>query len=348
MGPDIQERQLLIEALDVLQETVKLTARILPLPKAQPRFQADALVEMQLGGRTELFIAQIKPIDRRTAVGLVKAQLQALIDTTYPGYHPLLVTKFVTTKMAEECRKLDLPFIDTAGNFYLHTDHFIADIRGKARPDNPFKNEYRANNPAGLKITFALLCKPELAGAQYREIARYAQVALGTIGPVLDDLTQRDYIRKNKATRTLARKKELINEWVTYYPANLRPTLHARRYQADRALLTQADLGHFKAHWGGEYGAEQLTHYLKAERFTIYVPDTPPAELMTKTRMRLAVDGNTEILRAFWNPELAPRPTPVAPPLLVYADLMATAEPRNLEAAKEVYDRFLETPVDQN
>jgi predicted nucleic acid-binding protein len=29
------------------------------------------------------------------------------------------------------------------------------------------------------------------------------------------------------------RRKELLNEWVTYCPSNLRPTLHARRYQAD-------------------------------------------------------------------------------------------------------------------
>ena len=64
--------------------------------------------------------------------------------------------------------------------------------------------------------------------------------------------------------------------------------------------------------------------------------------------MRLAMDGNTEILRAIWNPELVQRPTPIVPPLLVYADLMAIAEPRNLEAAKEVYDRFLETPAHQN
>lgn len=29
--------------------------------------------------------------------------------------------------------------------------------------------------------------------------------------------------------------------------------------------------------------------------------------------------------------------TTIAPPLLIYADLMATADPRNLEAAKQVY-----------
>jgi hypothetical protein len=52
-------------------------------------------------------------------------------------------------------------------------------------------------------------------------------------------------------------------------------------------------------------------------------------------------------LEAFWHPGLVENLTTIAPPLLIYADLMATADPRNLEAAKEVYDRFLEPLVHQ-
>ena len=111
--------------------------------------------------------------------------------------------------------------------------------------------------------------------------------------------------------------------------------------------MTHIGLETFGAYWGGEYGAEQLTRYLKAERFTIYVPGTPPPALMTKARMRLATDGNTEVLEAFWHTQLVENLTTIAPPLLIYADLMATADPRNLEAAKEVYDRFLEPLVHQ-
>jgi hypothetical protein len=348
MGPPNREHQILQDALAALHEIVDLKAKVLPLPKTQARPQADALIEVHFNAQKQLFVAEIKTIDRRIAVAQIKTQLQNLIDQQYRGYHPLLVTGFATPDLAEECRKLDLPFIDTAGNLYLHTENFLVDVRGKARPDRPFKNDYRANNPAGLKIIFALLCRPELAGARYREIAKFAQVALGAIGPVLNDLAQRAYLQKGKTlTGRLVRRKELLQEWVTYYPANLRPTLRPRRYQADRAQLTQTDLTQFRAFWGGEYGAEQLTRYLKAERFTIYVPGTPPPALMTKARMRLAADGNTEILEAFWHPELVENPTTIAPPLLIYADLMATADQRNLEAAKEVYDRFLETLVDQ-
>jgi hypothetical protein len=345
MPPKDHDYNLLNQALDAIRTAINVKAKILPFPKT--KFPADALVQIDLNGRKELFVADIKTTDRRLAVGQVKARLQTLINEAFAGYHPLLVTGFATPELADECRRLGLPFIDTAGNLYLRTANYLADVRGKARPVRAFKNEYRANKPAGLKVTFALLCKPELAEAPYREIAKFAQVALGAIGPVLNDLVQRAYLRRGKLANTLIRQKELLNEWVTYYPATLRPTLHPHRYQADRVPLTQTDLGHFGAYWGGEYAAEQLTHYLKAERFTIYVPGAAPAGLMTKARMRLAIEGNTEILQTFWHPELVDQPATTVPPLLVYADLMATADPRNLETAKEVYERFLEPVINQ-
>jgi hypothetical protein len=346
-----QEYQTLQDAIAALQataglKTVKVDVR--PLPTKQPNPRADALLTITLNGHKQLFVAEIKTTDRRMAIAQIRAQLLEFITKHYPGYRPLLITTFVTQDLADECRRLDLPFLDTAGNLYLPTDTFVADIRGKARPARLFKDKYRAKNPAGLKVVFALLCRPALAGAPYREVAKFAQVALGAIGPVLNDLTQRGYLQKAKTpTGTLLKKKELLNEWVTYYPANLRPTLRPRRYQADREQLTHIGLETFGAYWGGEYGAEKLTRYLKAEHFLIYAPGTPPTALITKARMRLATDGNIEILEMFWHPELVNQPTDIAPPLLVYADLMATTDGRNIEAAKEVYERFLEPIVHQ-
>ena len=107
------------------------------------------------------------------------------------------------------------------------------------------------------------------------------------------------------------------------------------------------DLTAFGAYWGGEYGAKQLTRYLKAEHFTIYVQGAPPTALMTDARMRLAIKGNTEILETFWYPELVAPVRNTVPPLLIYADLMATTDPRNLETAKEIYAQFLEPTLHQ-
>lgn len=346
MTNNLQDVHILQDAVAALQRKTGLTATILPAPKDRKR-QADGFLEIDLNGQKRRFIVEIKTADRYIAVAQIRAQLDDLIAQFYPGYRPLFVTGFATPRIAEECRRLDLPYLDTAGNLYLREDHVFLDIRGNPKPPQAFNIGHRANRPAGLKTIFALLCRPALADTTYRELAKAANVALGAIGPVLDDLARRGYLRRRKTNGgTLMRRDELLKEWTAYYPANLRPTLNPRRYHAERALLIPVDIAQFNAYWGGEFGAERLTHYLKAEHFVVYAEGVPPA-LMKAARMRLAANGNVEILQTFWNPELTgPDPT-VVPPLLVYADLIATAEPRNLETAQEIYDRFLRNPPGQ-
>lgn len=119
---------------------------------------------------------------RWLAVAQVHAQLEELIADQYPAYRPLLITAFVTTALADQCKRLDLPFLDTAGNLYLRTDAFLVYLNGEPRPAKLRKDEYRAYQPAGLKLIFALRCRPTLVEAQYRELARFARVAFGVVG----------------------------------------------------------------------------------------------------------------------------------------------------------------------
>jgi hypothetical protein len=79
-------------------------------------------------------------------------------------------------------------------------------------------------------------------------------------------------------------------------PANLRPMLQARRFQADRDKLLAINLGPLGAYWGGEYAAEQLTHYLKTERFTVYLTGPPPPALLTGAGKQRQV-GEGEVVR---------------------------------------------------
>lgn len=345
MQPQLQEQGILNEALDALRDIPGLRVIVGQLPQNQ-LFKADALLKIERGMDEERLLAEVKNVDRRVALGQVKMQLMAQIDAHYPAYRPLLITKFLTLELIDECHKLHLPFIDTAGNMYIDTDFMLLDIRGRKRPENPLQYQHKANNPAGLKIIFALLCRPELVDTPYRTIAQFARVAIGTVGPVLKDLMERGYLVERRAHRTFAQRNKLLEEWVTFYPANLRPTLHGQRYRADRQKLVKMDLGQYGAYWGGEFGAEKLAHYLKAEKFTIYVPGTPPRELMANARMQRDAGGNTEILQTFWHPDIVKHPKDLVPALLIYADLVATAIDRNLETAKEIYERFLKTPQD--
>lgn len=339
-----QERVVLEEALTALTKATGLHGRVLKMQPRTPdlQYEPDAIVEIRGEDKPYRFVAEIKgTIDRAIAVGHVKAQLNWQ-KHNFPDCEPLLVTRFVTQRMADECRKLDLPYIDIAGNAYLHGPGLFVFVAGQGRPRVLEKVGYRANTQVGLKIVFALLCNPRWATATHREIANHATVALGAVGPVLKDLEQRGYLRKTKARGViLENKRKLLEEWTARYPEVLRPKLEPRRYQIDPERLLHADLTGQDAYWGGEKAAELLTGYLHPEQFTLYTGG-PAQALLNQLRARLAPEGNTEILQAFWTPELDQAGNHIAPAILVYADLVATGIARNVEAAKVLYDQIIE------
>ena len=60
-----------------------------------------------------------------------------------------------------------------------------------AKRSSAFKRATGQAAAAALRMIFALLCEPPLLDRSYREIATAAGIALGTVGPVLEDLRER-------------------------------------------------------------------------------------------------------------------------------------------------------------
>ena len=83
-----------------------------------------------------------------------------------------------------------------------------------------------------------------------------------------------------------------------------------------------------------------MLHHLEPQTATIYGSETPKP-LIAEYKMRADVNGDVEILDAFWNPNHVPTIRDLVPPILAYADLAATTDGRNLEAAKMIYDEFI-------
>lgn len=330
-----REETVLEEAFAALRRTAGIEAQI--IKRCDPHAAGDALIEVETAAKKYKFLAEVKTVRHFATIGLVKEQLTQLDR----GVYPLLVAPFITRALAEHCRALHLPFLDTAGNAYLDAPGLTVYITGEPRPDVA-RNElrYRAYTTVGMKVVFALLCRPELAEATRRNLAAAAQVALGTVGPVIEDLKNRGYlVQRNKTV--LTNTKKLMEEWVARFPDALRPKLFKNRYQADIDRLLTLNLHEQRAFWGAEVAAQRLTGYLKPERFAIYLHgDGKP--LLNRARMRLDPKGNTELLQVFWGFPVDPNHADLVPPLLAYADLMATQDGRNLEAARLLYEQFLE------
>ena len=330
----IHEHEILDQALAALPRVAGLHGRTM---EDRPQPCGDAIVEIETARRTYPFVAKIKNVRHFATIGLVKEQLAC----AKRGVTPLLVAPYMTRALAERCRELHLPFLDTAGNAYLEAPGLMVYITGEPRPpDIRGDARYRAFTTAGMKIVFVMLCQPHLAAATYRDIARAAGVALGAVGPVVRDLETRGFLVQ-RHTKTVTNQQRLLEEWVARFAEILRPKLLRHRYQADRDRLLALDLRGHNGYWGGEVAGQRLTGYLTPEQFTLYAAgDEKP--LLTRARMRLDPNGNTEILQTFWNLPAGENFPDVVPPLLAYADLMATPDARNLETARLIYERFLE------
>ena len=63
------------------------------------------------------------------------------------------------------------------------------------------------------------------------------------------------------------------------------------------------------------------------------------AKLIGAGRMRADPTGKVEILDAFWNFDPEKKFPDVVPPILVYADLLATHAGRDAEAARMIYEQ---------
>jgi len=336
MAMTTHEQSILKTAVTALERTTGIEAHVHPAATGQDR-AADAIVVVQTDRRKYPFRAEVKTVDRFVTPAILKARDKALREPQ------LLVAPYITREVAERCRQLRLPFIDTAGNAYLEAPGLLVYVAGQARPVE-HRSSYRALNPAGLKLTFALLCRPRLLDENYRTIATNAGVALGTVSSAMKDLAARGFfnLETHPHVRKLLDPGRMLEEWVTHYPVTLRPKLILGRFQAETERLQRADIRQQGAFWGGEPAAERLTRYLKPAHFTIYIRGEHLTKLIAAGRMRAAENGNVEIVERFWEFEVEGKELPdVVPPILAYADLLATHDGRNAEAARMIYDEHI-------
>jgi hypothetical protein len=349
-----KEQAVLLRALEALNRTTGITGQVFERePRIAQGFHVDARIGVEANGQLYRYMAEIRRVDRFEILRNIRNQYKHQYGDQLLGDQLLLVAPRITPEITEKCRELDLQFIDTLGNAYLRGPNLFVLVKGQ----RPIEGEEfllveqegkHAGTPTHLRVVFALLCKPGLLNTPYRDINKAAGVALGTIGWVFYDLNARGYLigGKGKRDRVLLERQKLVQEWVTNYPIKLRPKLNPRRFRAPTIdWWKKVDITKYGGQWGGEVAAEKLTAYLRPHALTIYLHNEQAqrnlARMVAEHKLQADVRGDIEILDAFWNFK-DEKPTPeTVQPLLAYADLMATLDPRNLEAAKIIYEQYI-------
>lgn len=258
----------------------------------------------------------------------------------------ITVLQQITAEKADTLREAGIQFIDTAGNCYINQPQLYLLVKGnKAQGAIKKPTVNRVFKQTGLRVLYAMLCNPGLENETYRTIAAKTGVALGMVNWVFKDLNELGFLLETGTGRTkkvrLLNKEKLLERWITAYAEQLRPKLILGRYRGAEGWWQNAQLNPAQALWGGEPAAAKLTDYLKPEIITVYADKENPAGVIIPNRLKKDPQGNVELVARFWQPETIAPHKEMVHPVLVYADLMATGNQRNIEAARMIYDQHI-------
>lgn len=280
------------------------------------------------------FNVEVRLFVNRARLGIITNQLRAMRGI------PLLITEYVNPALMNTMEVNGTNFIDAAGNALIKVPPLFIKLKGnKLAEDIKTKTPKSIFNTAALQVIFTLLCNPGIENKTIRVIEEKTGVATGTVFNTIKELIEQGYLLDRRFQRyKLINKQDLLERWVTIYPEKLKPKYFIDKYEIAEGQDNNLQLENYNALWGGENAAARLTNYfLHPFIYTVYIGDKQ-GEFILKHRLKKNTRGKLILMKKFWNFDNPEYPG-MTHPILVYADLLATGDPRNIEAAKIIYEK---------
>ena len=183
-------------------------------------------------------------------------------------------------------------------------------------------------------MTFVLLTTPGLVSAPVRTIAKAATTSIGSARSAIQALDARGHLMGGaKSRRVIRRKDDLTRHWITGSQNQLLPKLQQEAFEGPEPQwwTSQARDDNFPGALSGEQAARQ---WLKPTSTLVYgVP--PWKDFRVSARLSKGLHPNVFLRRQFWDPHLVGTGS-WALDLFVYADLLVSGDPRQVEAAQHL------------
>ena len=275
----------------------------------------------------------------------VRAHHVTAIEDMAKVHQPLLlVAQTIPPGVKTILREKKIAYLDAAGNIFIDTKDIFIRIEGNKFTPLAKGGNNRAFTKTGLKVVFHFLLYPDQVNTTYQEIAGATGTAIGNVKNVLDGLKNAGFLLQlDKKKMQLVNTRTLFDRWLTGYAEILKPNLLIGKYKMinpdARENWEQLPMENQQTFWGGEPAAAMLTNQLRPEILTVYTDDTA-YPFMAKWKMIPKENGDICIYKKFWK-EYPLFGAVTAPPLLVYADLLLTNDPRNLELAQVIKQQHL-------
>ncbi|MRG46944.1 hypothetical protein GFS24_17615 [Chitinophaga sp. SYP-B3965] len=250
----------------------------------------------------------------------------------------MLVAERIYPAQKQALKENGINYLDTAGNIFLSHDQIYLFVEGNKPVDEIKPVTNRAFTKGGLKTAFHFLLDEQFLNMPYRTLAQTTGVSLGSINYIMEGLDQAGFILPvDNQTKKLQQKKLLLERWITAYHETLKPSLFMGSFLFKGRDLSEP--GEKENVWGGEPAAEMLINHLFPQIYTVYTLKDKLG-LMKSWKLIPKNEGDLKVYQKFWTaPEWDAKQ--LAPPLLIYADLLETNDPRCIEAAGIIYNQFL-------
>ncbi len=345
----VREQEVIMNETQIVDTTLQMLARN---TKFQGLFQhmfkieddgCDGELRFRIPANLPAFKVEIKKELRHY-------QIPHLLEMAQRHQPYMVMAEKIFPALKEELRANNINYVDAAGNIFIKTKDQMIWIDGNKYIPIKKTGTNKAFTKTGLKTVFYLLINENAINLPYRKLAEATDVALGNIKNIIEGLREAGFILPiNKTTYKLQNKKALLERWITAYGETLRPTLFLEAYNFwdKNKFRDWQNLAFEKGEtvWGGEPGGDLLTNYLQPEILTLYTREK--SKLVTKWTIIPNEEGVLKVYQKFWKDEILDQ-YPYAPPLLVYADLLLTNDPRCLETANMIYDKHLKHEFERN
>lgn len=328
----------------ILEAALEAVNRIMgqELFKAMPLRHHTGHADAGLRLGENVFKAHIKKWAPQTKSGVLIHQFQRLTDTN------ILVADYINAVMGKALQQAGVQYIDTVGNAFIDQPPVFICIKGN-RPEknNPSRKSGKVFQGSGLKIIHVFINDEALLKAPYRTIAKKAGTALATVGDVIRAMEQAGYLKigTGKQQRVLINRERLQQQWAEAYPDKLRDKHYIGTFTTDNPLWWHSiNPNEFDGFWGGEVAAAEYTQYLNPKNTIVYISRENMVRLMKAAKLRKVKsheysEVEIKLFEPFWSE--TDGYSHLASPLVTYADLLDTGEPRNIETANKLYDQFL-------
>ena len=323
----VSERELL---LDAEKNLISLTRRndIIIKPSNNSHYDTDINIgEVRLVGEVKSYVNNANFNQMLMRLQEIKQISKLPVLLIVGDISPQKLMKFVDE---------GFNVLDSVGNCYISVPPLYIFITGQKR-NKPKESMKKVFNDSALKLIFYFLLDKSNIGKPYRKIVEETGFSLGTVKNVIEEMALQHHIIKTSKGRVLMDWRKLLDDWQVAYNQTLKPKLFLKKMtlaNPERIKNWKSTRLPENACWGGESAANLTDGYLTPEILTIYT-DGDSNEIIRTSRILPSSEGEILVYKKFWFDH---DENHIAPKILIYADLMGTANSRCLEAARRILD----------